>query len=83
MVRSKTCEVTVFVEAAVRCICLCINLLLLFDVSFIPGGLLWFPSVPVMGKTTAAPRAALPIPANVCSIFVCPDYGMAAGVMGF
>ena len=38
----------------------------------------------LMDKTAAAPRAALPIPTNVCSIFVCPNgYGMAASVMGF
>jgi len=33
-----------------------------------------------MGKATAADRAALPIPTSVCSVFVCPNNGMAASV---
>ena len=37
----------------------------------------------LMDKTIATPRAALPIPTNVCSIFVCPNYDMAASVVGF
>ena len=35
---------------------------------------------PTLGKGTAAARAALPIPISVCSIFVCPNNGMAASV---
>ena len=34
-------------------------------------------------KGTAAARAALPIPASVCSIFMCPNNGMAASVWDF
>ena len=33
--------------------------------------------------TAAAKRAALPIPINVCSSFVCPDNGVAANVWDF
>ena len=31
-------------------------------------------------KTSAAARAALPVPTSVCSVFVCPNNGMAASV---
>ena len=34
--------------------------------------------LPYLGKATAAARAALPIPNSACSIFVCPNKGMAA-----
>ena len=35
---------------------------------------------PYLGETTAAARAALPIPTIVCSTFVCPHNGMTASV---
>ena len=39
---------------------------------------------PYPGKTdTAVAKAALPISITVCSIFVCPDYGMAASLGDF
>ena len=40
-------------------------------------------SRPYLDKDTAAARAALPIPASVCSIFVCSDNDMAANVWVF
>ena len=33
-----------------------------------------------LGTATAATRATLPIPTSVCSIFMCPNSGMAVGV---
>ena len=39
--------------------------------------------VALPGQGTAAARAALPSPIRVCSIFVCPDNGMAACVPDF
>ena len=48
----------------------------LFITSFIPCGKF---GLPYLGKaTTAAARAALPIPNSACGIFVCPNKGMAA-----
>ena len=38
---------------------------------------------PNLGKATAAARAALPIPISMCSIFVCPNNGMAASAWDF
>ena len=38
---------------------------------------------PHLGKTTAAARAALPIPISVCSIGGCPNSGVAASVWDF
>ena len=35
---------------------------------------------PSLKKVTAAARAVLPIPTHVCSIFVCPNNGMAVSV---
>ena len=39
--------------------------------------------VALPGSVTAAARAELPIPISVCSIFLCPDNGMAARVWDF
>ena len=39
--------------------------------------------VALIGQGTAAARAALPIPISACSIFLCPDNGMAASVWDF
>ena len=44
---------------------------------------LWEIRVTLPGYGTAAARAALPIRISVCSIFVCPNSGMAASVLGF
>ena len=38
-------------------------------------------ALPELG--TAAARAALPIPISVCSVFLCPDIGMAVSVWDF
>ena len=36
-----------------------------------------------LAKTTAATRAALPIGTGMCSIFVCPNSGIATSCFGF
>ena len=50
----------------------------------------WYFFVPLMEirvallwQGAAAARAALPIPISVCSIFVCPNNGMATSVLDF
>ena len=50
------------------------------NTSFIPcGKFRW----PCLGKTTAATRAALPIPTSVCCIFMCPENGNSCQCLGF
>ena len=39
--------------------------------------------VALPGQGTAATRAALPIPVSVCSIFMCPNNGMADSIGDF
>ena len=38
---------------------------------------------PDLGEVTAATRAALPIPASVCSVLMCPNNSMVANVWDF
>ena len=56
------------------------DLLFFFNASLIPR-VKFRPAY--LGKTTAATRAALPTGTGMCSIFVCPNNGIATSCLGF
>ena len=58
------------------CVCVCVVCLFFVGISLSHVG----NSGLLHGYGTAAARAALPVPATVCSIFMCPNTGMAASI---